>query len=359
MKSPSDTTIYAPALKLTPGIRRGIADVVSPNVMQIPNREMGMSHQQPIVINMDKNGEVVQRGNPTDNTMVNNLQNEDIMTKVANFVDQLWIQHDENEAEDSDDTISKLQPRSRVNVPGLDEAQRRMEQAIVETEKFKATVEVPPGRSNLFAPINNDSGDISSSGHFSNQRQVVGAGLSDDDFFHLTCHIDSALKGKIEKGEFVDLDKLLPKDNSFNGRVSNNNETKLEWVQSEGSTYLVPASKASRINCFRRWEQAFRMYATIYCTKNPSRAREIWQYVSIINTASMSYNWDNVYHYDIVFRQLMEFNLGRSWAVTYNQMWNLSMTTPINTSRIGEVSLLMATAMEAMQIILIQFQRKN
>ena len=46
----------------------------------------------------------------------------------------------------------------------------------------------------------------------------------------------------------------------------------------------------------------------------------------------MSYNWNNVYNYDMVFRQLMEFNPSRSWAVTYTQMWNLSMTTPIATS---------------------------
>ena len=154
---------------------------------------------------------------------------------------------------------------------------------------------------------------------------------SNDDFFHLTCHIDAGLKRKIENGEYVDLDKLVPKDNSpFNGRVTSNNETKLEWVQSEGSTYLVPASKTSRINCFRLWKQAFRMYATIYCTKNPDRSREIWQYISVINTAAMSYNWDNVYNYDVVFRQLMEFNPSRNWAVTYNQMWNLSMTNPLN-----------------------------
>ena len=117
----------------------------------------------------------------------------------------------------------------------------------------------------------------------------------------------------------------MPKDNCFHNRASN--ETKLEWVQSEGSTYLVPARTSSRINCFLRWEQAFRMYATIYCTQHPNRAREIWQYVSVINTASLSYNWENVYNYDMVFRQLMEFNPNRSWA--YNQMWNLSMTTPI------------------------------
>ena len=47
----------------------------------------------------------------------------------------------------------------------------------------------------------------------------------------------------------------------------------------------------------------------------------------------MSYSCDNVYHYDIVFRQLMEFNPKRSWAVTYNQMWNLSMTNPIVNSQ--------------------------
>ena len=130
------------------------------------------------------------------------------------------------------------------------------------------------------------------------------------------------------------MDKLLLKDNPFQAKVVASNETKLEWVQSQGSTYLVPAKTTSRINCFRRWEQAFRMYATIYCTKNPSRAREIWQYISVINTASMSYNWDSVYNYNVVFQQLMEFNPNRSWAVTYNQMWNLFMTNPISTNQV-------------------------
>ena len=103
-----------------------------------------------------------------------------------------------------------------------------------------------------------------------------------------------------------------------------------EEQMEQWNKYLVPAKKINRVNCFRRWEQAFRMYATINCTANPQRAREIWQYISVISTASMSYNWDNVYNYDVVFRQLMEFNPKRSWAVTYNQMWNLSMTNPIN-----------------------------
>ena len=52
--------------------------------------------------------------------------------------------------------------------------------------------------------------------------------------------------------------------------------------------------------------------------------KEIWQYITVINTAASSYIWDNVYNYDITFQHLWLFNPSRSWAVTYNQMWNLS-----------------------------------
>ena len=38
------------------------------------------------------------------------------------------------------------------------------------------------------------------------------SGIMDDEFFHLTCHVDLNLKHKIERGEFVELDKLLTRD---------------------------------------------------------------------------------------------------------------------------------------------------
>ena len=147
-------------------------------------------------------------------------------------------------------------------------------------------------------------------------HQVIGEGLTDDDFFHLTCHIDGNLKEKTGWGDFVDLDKLLPRDRLFDGRTNMADENMLEWVQRDGITFLMPARKASKITSFRKWEQAFQIYATLYCGKNPTRAREVWQYISVINTATMNYSWDNVYNYDIIFRQLMEFNPAHSWAVT-------------------------------------------
>ena len=44
------------------------------------------------------------------------------------------------------------------------------------------------------------------------QMLNIGSGVSDDDFFHLTCHIEPSLIHKIEKGEFIKLEKLLPKE---------------------------------------------------------------------------------------------------------------------------------------------------
>ena len=60
------------------------------------------------------------------------------------------INFEEDEQQDKQQPTNH--PRSSVNAPGLADAQKRMEQALVETEKFKAAVENPPGRNsfNLF-----------------------------------------------------------------------------------------------------------------------------------------------------------------------------------------------------------------
>ena len=96
---------------------------------------------------------------------------------------------------------------------------------------------------------------------------------------------------------------------------------------------MAPVSDRAKINSFRRWEQAFRIYATIYTGANPTRSKEIWQYVSVISTAANSFTWECVYNYDVTFRHLMAFNPQRSWAITYNQMWNLAMREPLTSSQ--------------------------
>ena len=125
---------------------------------------------------------------------------------------------------------------------------------------------------------------------------------NDDDFFHITCHIDTSLREKIQNGEFIDLEKLLPKEHGS----SLSDDQRLELVTREGMTYFAPAQdKTVKINSLRKWEQAFRVYAAIYTDKHPDRASEIWQYVYCINLAAGSYQWENVSFYDVTFRHLM------------------------------------------------------
>ena len=128
----------------------------------------------------------------------------------------------------------------------------------------------------------------------------------------MTCHIDAGLIEKRERGKFVDLERLLPGEKVRRGMPESS--TRLEWCVKEGNTYLAPAEKEKKISNVRKWDQAFRIYATFYCRANPTRTGEIWQYMDVIHTAANAYIWDNVAYYDYVFRQLMEFNPSRNWG---------------------------------------------
>ena len=116
-------------------------------------------------------------------------------------------------------------------------------------------------------------------------NNLVGMIIDNDEFFHITCHMDGGTRNKIERGEFIDLEKLLTRDRFRSGR---NDENRLEFYNKDGYTYLVPANHDNRITNVRKWEQAFRVYAAIYSKANPHRAAEIWQYVYGINTVANS-----------------------------------------------------------------------
>ena len=107
--------------------------------------------------------------------------------------------------------------------------------------------------------------------------------------------------------------------------MAKNDYQKLELMMQDGQSYFGPSSSEAKINSVRKWDQAFRIYATIYTQANPHRASEIWQYIHVIHTAASTYNWDNVAYYDFTFWQLMAAKPWRSWAKTYTQGWNLAL----------------------------------
>ena len=147
----------------------------------------------------------------------------------------------------------------------------------------------------------------------------------DDEFFHITSQIDPGLRLKIERGEFIELERLLPRDRSGRNSSDDLNRQLFQLITQGTNSYIdPPAPKTGKINSVRKWDQAFRIYAAIYTHANPERASEIWQYVYIIHTAATSNPWENVYFYDINFRELMASKPWRSWGKTYTQGWNMA-----------------------------------
>ena len=67
------------------------------------------------------------------------------MIKISNFVDQMRLEVDTARKDSLPQEPLTVRPKSSATTPGFEDVQRRMEQTIIETEKFKASVEKPPG----------------------------------------------------------------------------------------------------------------------------------------------------------------------------------------------------------------------
>ena len=179
-----------------------------------------------------------------------------------------------------------------VAAPSGIQAKEIADNIMVQADHYKATVHKPEG---MYAPLTNHGQNhvlegnnyVPQIANMVNSNSVLinveGIRFEDDEFFHLTCHIESSMRVKIERGKFIELEKLMPKTRSFTQCFSEENKMKL--VNREGSSYWVP----EKIGSLKKWDQAFRIYAAIYSRANPIRAYEIWQYIHVITTAANSF----------------------------------------------------------------------
>ena len=186
-----------------------------------------------------------------------------------------------------------------------EEARKR----VIDAEKYKAKLEPPKGRNLEFpeCPL-----------------------LEDDDFLHVSCDVDDNITVIIKKGQFIEMAKLLTKQNkSF---APGTEETTMEIINHKsGQSYMLPTSeeKPVKIHNVYMWEKAFRIYMAIYTQEHPTKATEMVQYIHTIHHAASKYIWENVAYYDRVFRQMMAKNPNRSWGKIFTQMWNICLCDPL------------------------------
>ena len=328
IKSPSDTTLYTPAL------RRADASQLQNGINAI---EKISNFVESIRID-------------SGNTKRNDRQGFTPQDRINNK------KHTEKQSSSSSSTAARrgrIHDAHQFDKAGEnreeEDAEHTADQLILQAEKFKARVEAPRGTVNGMNGLMNvcgmNDGDNDNIMPYDYEKLrskfITDKGLGpidreimflrnfdqDDEFFHVTSQIDPSLKTKIERGEFIDLDKLLPKD-KFGTRGSDELSRNLFQLITQGTnTYMSTPDHqkgSNKINSIKKWDQAFRVFAAIYTQANQSRAGEIWQYIYVIHTAAASNPWDNVAYYDVIFRELMASKPWRNWGKTYTQGWNMA-----------------------------------
>ena len=100
-----------------------------------------------------------------------------------------------------------------------------------------------------------------------NNCDFVSTSLMDENYLMMGAHLDQQMIEKIQRGDYVDFGKLLPKD-----RILMEEDQRLEMVIRGNKTYYVPVSESGTINSFHKWEQAFRVFSNIYTKKFPEKS---------------------------------------------------------------------------------------
>lgn len=205
-------------------------------------------------------------------------------------------------------------------------ARARAATVVKDAENAKATLLKPPGECDLHNHLLTQSqGPDGVEKHPQEQAGMAGTSQpdmvgmrSEDKFTHafkidqeqdsLTARVNPEIKRRIAVGGYINLQRLLPKF-----RVDpNDDHDKYRMVSKDGYSYFVDDKESSNkedglpINSIARWDQAFHVYSAIYLAANPSRVSELAEYTQNIHKYALTYPWQRVYNYDILFRQLVE-----------------------------------------------------
>ena len=215
IKSPSDTTIYAPALNKRFKVR------------DLNNHLLNVNNLGPDIVDIRNGGMVPDKHDKHVNS--------NIMETISNFIESIQtggpqIERGSGESIPANrghnhDEVVDLMPREKSAPPEFEQVRLRAEEKLLDVERFKAKLTDPPGRLEVNLPqtvVQNVVQITGLSGMVREDILDIRSGVSDDDFFHLTCHIEPSLIHKIEKGEFVELEKLLPKHGRYKGSGDDN-----------------------------------------------------------------------------------------------------------------------------------------
>ena len=211
IKSPSDSTLYTPALKRAPIVPIDNQDNVINKISQFVEN---------IRMDSEKNEHKHRRQSREDSQERGESSSSQCSYKTRN---------DEDNAEYDARKIEKQQRRMQ---PNEEEARNLADKLVLDSEQFKASLVAPQG----MLPITIDK-----------NIELLRKLDNNDDFFHVSCHIESNMREKIERGDFVDLEALLPKEKSAGGISMNENLGRIGIFQEGGKHFWLRLRELTKL----------------------------------------------------------------------------------------------------------------
>lgn len=244
----------------------------------------------------------------------------DFIAESLRRASQGEIPKDRKEKSNDRQKTGDAKRRERTVEEKRKDVKRQTDQRITEADRTRTDAIKPEGKA--IAILNSLGGEFA---QVASQLQTI---LGDNDFDPLAAEIDAQTYEKMETGKYVDLKKILPKDDYFS---EEDDECRLQIIaKPDGGHGLVKEKSHAEkqgINSIKKWLVAINIYATAYVKKNPHRAAEIFQYIFDIQEAANTYTWESIYIYDRVIRKLMERIPNRCWNTQYGKYWNKLLKT--------------------------------
>lgn len=196
----------------------------------------------------------------------------------------------ENTSDDDDEELRKIAAEQ--------ESKARRDKILLDAELHRAQL-LKPGKVNLNHVI------------LDAQHKSLGS------------HVDSATKHRIVRNEFIELKDLLPRKKGVKNREF---KPGMKLINDNGISKWVEEDDERFISSYKKWEEAFEIYASIYIKGYPHKASELYDYKHCIRDAANTYIWENVYDYDVEFRLHMAWCKGnRSWSAKLDYEWSRYM----------------------------------
>ena len=142
----------------------------------------------------------------------------------------------------------------------------------------------------------------------------------DKEYAIIGAHVVENQRCKIIAHKYIDFGGLIPRE-----KVTSKGDKQLEIVHKDGQMYFQPIAECENIgiNSVAKWDQAFRIYCTVYTETHSHRTPKMLQYSHIIHHTAQLFVWDNVYAYDIDFRLHISKHPECSQGIILQQAWSM------------------------------------